>query len=1074
MEVWMNVVRFHKEALRCLTLLFCLAILFSNRTAVVRAQGGFDPSVQTPALLHDEAETVYLGNLARRDHGIPPLRWNLQLTHAARWFSWDSTENRASGFCGHDDSQGHNFVYRTTFFGYPGFASAENAFCSYLSPQAAIDGWMNSPGHRTNLLSANSREIGLGYYRRSSDGRGYVTQDFGSDAVYAPVIIENEAISTTNPNVNLYIYNRSSSGGFAGFDAATQMMVSNKANFSGATWEPFNTNKAWTVVNGSGWRDVYVKTRDKFNRSAIVSDAIYLGDTVPLDELGDAQMSTTQSNVTLYNLNGGGYPQLQLSLGWLADDTLGSFAKNWGNGGRVNDVAALGGTAYRLFPGDGESFAWVYDTGFITDTPMTAYFRLKVNNNSSNDEVARISVQGGPTEYGPLSLQGTDFTAPNQYQEFAINFTFSPTSNDPFLIFKFWRSGSADLYVDAVYIFTAPQNITSPLVWSVPGGNYRGQGVWVRYTNGTQFSDISEAQTVPFEISGNVGVGGAKLSYNDGTAKEVFSDGSGNYSLLVPFGWSGTVTPSHPCFTFSPGSHNYNNVTDNIGGQNYTPTPAGICVSSITRANDTPTNLASVDFTVTFTTSVTGVDMGDFDLTTSGVSNAAITNLTGSSAIYTVSVNTGTGNGTIRLDLMDDDSIVDGANHPLGGAGAGNGDFNSGETYSILKTAPKPSVPVLLTPAPGAIVGSLQPVFDWQDSIPAAHHYQIQISTNVAFTALVENQTDLLTSTFTASSPLEHGKLYYWHVRAFNAIGGTSNWSAVRNFKTPLDAPTLGSPSDGSNLITDRPDFDWSDVTGASQYVIQVAVSATFSPLLLNATTNVSSYSANRDLPQNKLLYWRVAAKTSSVMGPWSSPAWSFTTGNPATVPILASPANNALVRDYTPLLSWNDAMAPAGTSFKQYELQLDDDADFSSPTINLTTTISEFQVLTDLASNSKFYWRVRAVNTVGVVDHFSGWSVLRYFRTVILAPQSITVIPNGLRPRFDWDDAIGPGAIKNYSIQVSISPSFGTLLVNGVTVNSFYDMLKDLPSGKTVFWRVRVNGANGPSGWSTGQYIVP
>jgi hypothetical protein len=123
---------------------------------------------------------------------------------------------------------------------------------------------------------------------------------------------------------------------------------------------------------------------------------------------------------------------------------------------------------------------------------MVAYFRLKVNNNSSVGEVARISVQGGATEYGPLSLQGADFAASNQYQEFPLSFTFSPDTNNPFLIFQFWRSGNVDVYIDAVSIFTAPQPVTSPLTWTVPGKNYRGQGVWVRYTDGTQFSGISE------------------------------------------------------------------------------------------------------------------------------------------------------------------------------------------------------------------------------------------------------------------------------------------------------------------------------------------------------------------------------------------------------------------------------------------------------------------------------------------------------------------------------------------------------------------------------------------------------
>ena len=537
-----------------------------------RAQSGYDPAAQTQTLLYNEARTVYLGNLARRDNGIPPLRWNKQLTQAARWFSWDSTENRTSGFCGHQDTQGHWPDYRALAFGYLGGAGAENAFCGYLSPESAIQGWMNSPGHRANLLDPNSREIGLGYYRRDSDGRGYVTQDFGNDAVYAPVIIENEAISTTNGNVNLYIYDRSTSGGFAGLGAATQMMVSNNPYFYGAVWEPYNTNKVWTLTNGDGWRDVYVKTRDKFNRTLTASDTIYLGANVPLNELGAAQMSTTQSQVTLYDLDGGTLPQVQFSLGWMADDTFGSFNKLWGNGERIDDAAAWGGTTYRLYPGNGESFAWVYDTTFIKDTPLVAYFRLKVNNNTSSSEVARISIQGGPTEYGPISLRGADFTTPNQYQEFILNFTFTPTSQDPFLIFKFWRSANTDLYIDAVSIFTAPQPVTSPLTWSVPGGNYRGQGVWARYTNGSQFSALFEAATTQlptYTLSGNVGAAGATLSYVDGTPKTVIADASGNYTFTVPYSWSSTVTPSLASDAFCPASQMYSNLTANKTAQNY-------------------------------------------------------------------------------------------------------------------------------------------------------------------------------------------------------------------------------------------------------------------------------------------------------------------------------------------------------------------------------------------------------------------------------------------------------------------------------------------------------------------------
>lgn len=94
------------------------------------AYGGYDPSVQSAALLYDEARTVYLGNLARRDNAVPPLRWNLQLTHASRWFAWDSTENRPSGFCGHQDTLGGWPSDRALAFGYLGARARKMRFAA--------------------------------------------------------------------------------------------------------------------------------------------------------------------------------------------------------------------------------------------------------------------------------------------------------------------------------------------------------------------------------------------------------------------------------------------------------------------------------------------------------------------------------------------------------------------------------------------------------------------------------------------------------------------------------------------------------------------------------------------------------------------------------------------------------------------------------------------------------------------------------------------------------------------------------------------------------------------------------
>jgi uncharacterized protein YkwD len=480
----------------CFVLILLTVAFLNNHPVLTRGDG---PPQQPAEQVYNEMQTVYLGNLARRDQGVPPLRWNASMTEAARWFCWDSVENRPGGYCGHQDTLGRWPSERVPLFGYQGYSGAENCYCGYMLPQDAIAGWMNSPGHRANLLDPNSREIGMGYYRQDTGGRGYLTQDFGHDPVYPPVVIDDEALQTADPSVHLYIYDRETGGGFAGLGAATEMMVANDVCFPGADWQPYAAEKPWTLQPGTGWRTVYVKTRDAVGRTTVASDTIYLGQSVPINELGLHLASTNTQEVTLYGLDEG-WPFVQLSQNWFVDDTFGTFGLLWGNGERVQDATASGGTAFRLRPGAGESSAWVWTTEFFKETPFVAYFRLKVSNNTSSGEAARIFVKGGGTEYGPLSLKGTDFTSVDAYQDFPVAFTFHENPNDVFLIFQFWRSGDADVTLDGVYIFTESQPAQSPLTWPVPGGNYRGGGIWVRYTDGAgHFSSVEEADLTPAE-----------------------------------------------------------------------------------------------------------------------------------------------------------------------------------------------------------------------------------------------------------------------------------------------------------------------------------------------------------------------------------------------------------------------------------------------------------------------------------------------------------------------------------------------------------------------------------------------
>ena len=133
-------------------------------------------------------------------------------------------------------------------------------------------------------------------------------------------------------------------------------------------------------------------------------------------------------------------------------------------------------------------------------------------------------------------------------------------------------------------------------------------------------------------------------------------------------------------------------------GQRYTVDRIAPTVTSILRAGEVTTTGGSVNYTVTFRESVTGVDTGDFVLTSSGVTGASITGVSGSGSIYTVTVNTGTGTGSVRLDLLDNDSIIDVATNKLAGTGVSTGNFTSGENFLIV-SADTDSLATVVLPA---------------------------------------------------------------------------------------------------------------------------------------------------------------------------------------------------------------------------------------------------------------------------------------------------------------------------------------------------------------------------------------
>lgn len=119
-------------------------------------------------------------NAERAAHGLAPLTLNLELCSAAMWKAKDQVGLSLD----HTDTLGREIGQRALDFGYMWSQCGENIASGQLSPEQVVQGWMHSPGHRANILTAEFIEIGFGYFQphTNSQAREWV-QLFGTPMV---------------------------------------------------------------------------------------------------------------------------------------------------------------------------------------------------------------------------------------------------------------------------------------------------------------------------------------------------------------------------------------------------------------------------------------------------------------------------------------------------------------------------------------------------------------------------------------------------------------------------------------------------------------------------------------------------------------------------------------------------------------------------------------------------------------------------------------------------------------------------------------------------------------------------
>lgn len=123
------------------------------------------------AVLDYEKEVVRLVNEIRVKNGLKELTYDWELSRVARYKSQDMKDNRY--FSHKSPTYGSPFQMIKNF-GLSYRSAGENIAKGYKTPQAVVNGWMNSSGHRANILNASYNRIGVGYVANGN----YWTQMF--------------------------------------------------------------------------------------------------------------------------------------------------------------------------------------------------------------------------------------------------------------------------------------------------------------------------------------------------------------------------------------------------------------------------------------------------------------------------------------------------------------------------------------------------------------------------------------------------------------------------------------------------------------------------------------------------------------------------------------------------------------------------------------------------------------------------------------------------------------------------------------------------------------------------------
>jgi hypothetical protein len=378
-------------------------------------------------------------------------------------------------------------------------------------------------------------------------------------------------------------------------------------------------------------------------------------------------------------------------------------------------------------------------------------------------------------------------------------------------------------------------------------------------------------------------------------------------------------------------------------------------------------------------------------------------------------------------------------------------------------------------------VTSGMPLFTWKP-IAGYTSYYVVVATDASF----QNVIDYAWTQTPAYAPRTGNQVtdypdstYYWAVLPAQGFDGSAvvahpDAAPAETFQKQSAAPALTAPANAASIST-WPVFQWTPVSGAYQYHIQVATDVNFSNLVDDQTVDETSYTAASTYPAGKTLYWRVQAEAKNDSSPvglaWSSPE-HFTKTLP--VPSFTTPVafTNATTGDSIPVWQWNPVAGAVS-----YDVILNCPTGMSCNGGNgLDTTAA---VLTHLTGTKLFTWQVRA-NFPTLQSGFpstavsGAYTTVQPFQRTIAAPTGLVTGTGGLHNfSMSWAPKVGAKAYKfelsttqAQNSDGSFSNAFEAFTTDTTTAApTMMSTFSTYQNGGTLYWHVAAVDADGNQG---------